>query len=50
MGEVRQWPGSDLAFEVQMMAGRAAFGLEGWNDGKVYSSQAGTRWGWLQYP
>jgi len=30
--EVRQWPSSNLAFEAQMMTGRAAFGLEGWNE------------------
>jgi TolA-binding protein len=33
---VRQWPGTSLAYQAQMMAGRSAFFRQGWNDAHKY--------------
>jgi TolA-binding protein len=32
----RQWPGSSVAFQAQMMAGRSAFFRQGWKDAHQY--------------
>jgi len=33
---VRQWPGTSLAYQAQMMAGRSAFFRQGWKDADQY--------------